>query len=660
MKSGKTKVDISNNWSFIKNKASKKWLFDDSLQGEYINLPHCWNDLDGFQKDVAYYRGWGSYKKFFSVEESFSDTDMYRYSLVSEGFYGTGDIWLNKVHLGKVDGQYLGFDFDITDLIDEHNNCIALRLTNLCNLSVLPGHKMPDFLLHGGMSGRVFIKKTPLIHFDDKEFFVESKINLDSDITVSVRSSIIIPEKFAGKKLMVSWQIFDDTGICVAETAASKLINSKDFLCDIAMSNAKLWDVDNPYMYEIIGVIKSDDEIIDSISTSFGIRKIEFRPYKGFFLNNKRVSLNGCNRHESIPSFGSAIPDCLHYEDALLIKSLGCNFVRLSHYPQSPSFLDACDRLGILVLAELASWKSVRGGRWLKNACTQMEAMIRRDRNHPSIILWGMGNEGRHKKAYSVLYNLCKSLDDNRSVIYAENHIRRARRYGTIGIPDVWGANYEFDILQDGCDASKLKNVIVTECSNNPHAKRGDIDQETNQLELIKSDLAIIKDKPWVAGFCLWCFNDYSTLRKDRYVRYSGLVDAWRMPKLSARWLCEQYADKPNEFKLRYPLIEKNENPAKAIIVDCEKVLDKNSYEKLVIIRIKIVDALNCQISNWTGNVQTKLSGEGYVNSYTSTGDVLVYAGEGRAYVSLSSDSTLTVSKDNLFANLDIKIERTN
>jgi len=656
MKLENTQIDISKNWTFIKNKASKKWLFDDSQQGKNIDLPHCWNNLDGFQKDVAYYRGWGSYKKFFSVDKSFSDTDMYRYSLLSEGFYGTGDIWLNKSHLGKVDGQYLGFEFDITDIINENNNCICLRLTNLCNISVLPGHKMPDFLLYGGMSGRIFIKKTPVIYFDNKEFFVETKIKSDSDITVSIRSSIIIPEKFAGKEFMVSWQIFDDTGICVAESATSKLINPNDVRCDIAMNNAKLWDVDNPYMYEIRGFVKADDEIIDSISTSFGIREIAFQPYKGFFLNNKRVFLNGFNRHESMPGFGSAIPDCLHYEDALLIKSLGGNFVRLSHYPQSPCFLDACDRLGILVLAELASWKSVRGGKWLKNAYKQMDAMIRRDRNHPSIILWGMGNEGRHKKAYSDLYKLCKSLDKQRSVIYAENHMKRAKKYGTTGIPDVWGSNYEFDILKEGCDASKLKNVILTECSNNPDAKRGDFEQETNQLELIKSDLENIKDKPWVAGFCLWCFSDYSTLRKGRYVRYSGLVDAWRMPKLSARWFLEQYASNPDEFKLRNPLVEKNEEPAKAIILDCEKILEKNDCEKLAIIRIKIVDEQNRPISNWNGHVKTKLSGDGYVNSYTSTGDVMVYAGEGRAYVSLSVDSTLTVSKDDLSASFDIKI----
>jgi beta-galactosidase/beta-glucuronidase len=657
MKSETTEIEISKNWNFTRTKASKKWLFDESLQEEYVNLPHCWNDKDGFQDDVDYYRGWGSYKKFFSLEESFYNSDEYTYSLVSEGFYGTGDVWLNKVHLGKVDGQYIGFEFDITDLICEKENCLCLRLTNSCSLSVLPGHKMPDFLLYGGMSGRIFIRKKPVIHFNEKALFVESEINKDLSVTVSVSSGVIFSKKFKDKELKISWKIFDDKGVCVADTDFSETTNAESFRSDIELKDAELWDIDNPYMYEMRGVIKSDDKVIDSICKPFGIRAIEFRPNNGFFLNGERVDLKGCNRHESMPGFGSAMPDCLHYEDAYLIKRLGLNFVRLSHYPQNPSFLDACDRLGILVLAELASWKSVRGGKWLKNASQQMEAMIRRDRNHPSIILWGMGNEGRHKKAYSVLYKLCKRLDSQRFVIYAENHFKRAKKCGTVGIPDVWGSNYEFDMLQEGCEASKLKNVIVTECSNNPDSQRGDVEQEGNQVELIKADLENIKDKPFVAGFCLWCFNDYSTLRKKRYIRYSGLVDAWRIPKLSARWFAEQYAEKPEEFKLLYPLIDENENPAKAIVLHCEKVLEKNDYEKLAIMRIKIVDAQNCTISNWNGHVNVSLFGEGYVNSYTSTNDVMIYGGEGRAFVSLSKNSTITVSKNNLSAVLDIKIE---
>ena len=158
-----------------------------------------------------------------------------------------------------------------------------------------------------------------------------------------------------------------------------------------------------------------------------------------------------------MPGFGNALPVQQHRQDALLIKQMGCNFVRLSHYPQHPAFLDACDELGILVYAEIATWKSVRTGRWLKSACRQMRDMIRRDRNHPSIILWGMGNESRSRKAYAALREIAEQEDGTRAVTYAENHLYRAKREKTVGIPDVWGCNYELDALEEGRDAESAE-----------------------------------------------------------------------------------------------------------------------------------------------------------------------------------------------------------
>ena len=228
-----------------------------------------------------------------------------------------------------------------------------------------------------------------------------------------------------------------------------------------------------------------------------------------------------------------------------LIKELGLNFVRLSHYPQSPDFLDACDKEGLLVYAEIATWKSVRTGRWLRAACRQLAGMIERDRRHPSIILWGMGNESRSRRAYLKLMDTARSLDPTRPLIYAENHLYRAKRKRTIGLPDVWGLNYEFDALEEGRQASRLRNVVVSECSNNPHAVRGDPAEEAKQVAMIRADLDRFRDKPYVAGFALWSFGDYATLRKKRYRRFCGIVDAWRVPKMSAALLSALFRDDP-------------------------------------------------------------------------------------------------------------------
>lgn len=570
-------ISLNKNWQFIRSRASRGWLdFAANSSEENVSLPHCWNTDDAFIDGVEYYRGWGSYRSRFDLSDMIhdaADSTGFRWGLVSEGFYGTGDVWLNGKKLGSVDGQYLGFSFDVTNLIKtDTENQISIRLTNRCRLSVLPGKEMPDFLLYGGMSGGLRIERIPAVSIDDNATQVESivddagnsaKVVISSELVAGVSESAgragcpTYGSEALAADYDLSWRILDTDELVVAEGASVRpglraghcsgddsAHRPESTGCEsisITIENPQLWDIDSPQFYTAEGSLSFAGKIIDQVKIRFGIRTAEFRPNEGFFLNGRRVALRGCNRHESMPGFGRALPLAQHREDAKLIKSMGLNFVRLSHYPQHPAFLNACDDLGILVYAEIASWKSVRGGAWLKNACRQMHDMITRDRNHPSVIMWGMGNEGRHLGAYRKLYALCKSLDPQRAVTYAENHLYRARRKKTIGIPDVWGLNYEFDALEEGRDASRLKCVVVSESSNCPHTKPGDKAAEKIQLDTIKKDLATMEKHKYVAGYALWCFNDYATLRKQRYKRYSGLVDALRKPKSSAYWLANEF-----------------------------------------------------------------------------------------------------------------------
>ncbi len=524
----RVKVSLNNGWQYVCGKATRPWLAE-SPDSTAVDLPHCWNADDAFKDGVEYYRGWGSYRRSFRLEEPAASTGSFRWLLVSEGFYGTGDVWLNGRCLGKVDGQYLGFSFDVTESVrGDGKNQLGIRLTNRCPTYVLPGIKMPDFLLYGGMSGRLWLERVPAVRMDERSVHVSTE---GAQVTIDCKLEGEVSDRHA-----LTWRILDDEGYSVGGDGQPYPGNMT-----LSVEEPRPWDIDSPYLYTAEGTLTCRDEVVDRITVRFGFRSAEFRPGEGFFLNSRRVPLRGCNRHESMPGFGRALPLPQHRRDAELIKAMGLNFVRLSHYPQHPEFLDACDELGILVYAEVASWKSVRGGRWLSRACRQMRDMVVRDRNHPSVILWGMGNEGRHRKAFQELYAICKELDPERAVTYAENHLYRARRKGAIGLPDVWGLNYEFDALEEGRDASRLRCVVVSECSNYPHTERGNAEAEETQLETIKADLARIQDLQYVAGFALWCFNDYATLRKQRYKRYSGLVDAQRVPKASARWLASEF-----------------------------------------------------------------------------------------------------------------------
>ncbi|MBT3193228.1 MAG: hypothetical protein HN341_11795 [Verrucomicrobia bacterium] len=614
-------IPLNHDWQFLRERASRSWLLGGTT-GNTVDLPHCWNEKDAFQDGVEYYRGWGSYRRILSFPPEASQTQGFRWKLVSEGFYGTGDVWLNGTRLGKVDGQYLGFSFDVTDLLREGvENQIGIRLTNRCATYVLPGLKMPDFLLYGGLSGQLWLERVPAAHVDAPSIHVVA--DAKGEVSINCRA---LGEALRGCE--ITWRVSDASGTTVAETT-SAVGDSAELHAAISIQNPNLWDVDDPYLYTAEGTLSCDGEIVDVVSVRFGVRSAEFRPHEGFFLNGRRLQLRGCNRHESMPGFGRALPLWLHSEDAKRIKSMGLNFVRLSHYPQHPAFLDACDELGILVFAEVASWKSVRGGRWLKRACRQMHDMIVRDRNHPSVILWGMGNEGRHRGAYEKLYALCKSLDPDRAVTYAENHLHRARRKRTLGLPDVWGTNYEFDAMEAGCEASRLKCVVVSECSNYPHTERGVPDAEEIQLKTIQDDVSEIDKYPYAAGFTLWCYNDYATLRKQRYKRYSGIVDAWRTPKRSARWLAGEFG---GSLVSETPPCTGGGGVVSSIILTPERDHLNASERDTMGIRVSVLCAEG-QCRGWQGVLRAVVEGPARLRSFDAAGSVVVAAGTGRLFV---------------------------
>ncbi|MFO7871237.1 MAG: glycoside hydrolase family 2 TIM barrel-domain containing protein [Kiritimatiellia bacterium] len=541
-------IDLSADWFFRKGKMRMKRLAGKNPPNETtVNLPHCWNAEDTFCRDAGYYRGYGSYLKFFEFPAAGAESPT-TWFLESEGFYGTGDVWINGVKVSEIDGQYLGFRLDVTRYLRPGvENVCGIRLTNRCARHVLPGIRMPDFILYGGLSGRVRLAGMPAVHVEDRQTYIRSEIRGDAAF-ISIDYSLRNASRDA-RECGVDWRI-EEAGGKTAASAEEKNTTlppgeavAGRARCEIHDFNP--WSPAGPALYRARCRISEGATIVDESVFTFGIREAEFRKGKGFFLNGERVDLRGANRHESMPGFGNALPPSVHRMDAELLKETGCNFVRLSHYPQSPHFLNACDELGIMVYAEIASWKSVREGRWLESACRQMKDMITRDRNHPSIILWGMGNESRSAPAYRRLKELARETDPSRPVIYAENHLSRARKEKTTGIPDVWGANYEIDILDALEGASPSRCVIVSEYANSPHARRGDLEAEYAQVKQIEEAWQAMGGREFTAGHLFWSFNDYATMRKRRYRRFSGLVDAWRVPKMSAALFRAGYTGEP-------------------------------------------------------------------------------------------------------------------
>lgn len=534
-------------WRLPLDEAGWRWAPGRSRRltpGDPVVLPHCWNAAEEYRPGVDVRRGWATYQLEFDLPEMDSAKE---WRLRCGGFHGIGQAWLNGRSIGRFNGDFIGFDLPATPSLRPGANHLIVQVGNVFSRTILPGLARPDFHLYGGLGGGMQLVALPPVRLVRQDSQVISDASRPGELTVDLAlvNCGATAEVVAGHVV-----IRNSAGDTVAEAHGPDIVlppgaaERQSIRCSIP--EPQLWSPESPVLYEIDATLRRAERILDRRAWTFGLRTIRCDRHQGLLINGAPVTLRGINRHENWPGFGFAMPAVLHEADARHIRDMGLNFVRLSHYPQSPHFLDACDRQGILVLAELCSWKRIRGGRWLSAAATQLERMIRRDRHHPSVILWGLGNEGRHRAAYQRLHALAHSLDGSRPTIYAENHARRARRKKTLGVTDVWGLNYEFDELDFARAAAPTGCVLATECANLPYARRGHYPAEAQQLAVIRDAVQRMESAgPGAIGWTLWGFADYATPRRQRWFRECGVLDGARDRKLAADWL--QARGRPHE-----------------------------------------------------------------------------------------------------------------
>lgn len=692
---------LDRGWQFLRGRGSPRWLGTAPDAGgmdgaETVDLPHCWNATEAFRFGVSYYQGFGSYRVAFHLTPAELDGEAV-WRLEAEGFYGLARVWLNGHRVAELDGQYLGFWLDVGRWLAPGRNVLGVRMDNRTRRDLLPAHKDPDFLLYGGFSGTVRLWRIDPLHLRARRLQLLSDLEDPRRAAVTLRVPVV-NESSRERRFRLRARILSAGGETVAEGASepARLASGGPHAVRIELEvpSPHLWSPDDPYLYRAVARLEEDGEVCDRIELPVGLRRAEFRRGEGFFLNGERLHLHGCNRHASMPGFGHALPPELHRRDAEILKELGGNLVRLSHYPQHPAFLDACDELGLLVYAEVASWKTAGRGRWLRLAKRQLEALILRDRNRPSVLVWGLGSEQRSRQAYLELRELARRLDPGRPVSYAENHHYRARRKKTLGIPDVWGVNYELDVLEEARDAARLGVVLMTECMN-PYVPPGSGDLEARQVQAMETEYEALKDKPWVAGYAVWCFADYATMHRSRVRRCAGLLDAWRRAKPAADLFRARHGDGPfialhgdwghhpraapsrtihlftncqrTELRSDGELVaEVLERPHAALEVpfrasdleavgwraDGERVevrlpvhgdaealrlhfdrLPRRPGEKrTVTVEVEVVDRRGVLVGCWCGTARLSLSGPGLLRAYTPEGDVELTRGRGRCF----------------------------
>jgi len=512
-----------------------------------VALPHSFNAKDTFTPARGFYRGVGWYRKTFALPEGASGAKVF---LEFGAAFSLADVWVNERHAGQFMAGYTGFSVDATDLVRPGENLIAVKVDNSHDPDILPGldAKEMDYALYGGLyreaalviKDRLYIRQhgitatTPTVSPEWASLRVAVAVANDHEATIECTCTALLRAP---------------SGETVADTSGRVVVSGRSggrFELDAEVARPALWSVEQPNLYTLEVELRKGGAPVDTDSTTIGFRWFEFTADRGFFLNERHVKLRGLNRHQDYPGLGNALPARLQVRDAELIKEMGANLVRLSHYPQHPSFLDACDRLGILVYEEIASWQYIGGEMFARNAEYMMREMIMRDKNHACVILWGLLNEGRSKSLFERLHRVAKECDPTRPTIYADNNPREGMQRGAVFVPDVLGINYELPSLDEFRAVLPGLKFVSSETTNYEHRRRGDVMQDIGQVERFRDETDIVEERDYMAGMALWSMHDYGTDYELSWpIQNSGVFDAYRLPKGGYWFLRSRWSDEP-------------------------------------------------------------------------------------------------------------------
>ena len=401
-----------------------------------VQLPHDWSIEYPFDENAetcgsgGYVKaGTGWYKKVFRVDSSCRGKVI---SLLFDGAYMNASVRLNGIEIGRHVYGYTPFEIDITGTLDyENENELTVRIDN----SFQPNSR---WYSGSGITRNVWIKCVGKSHIPTYGTYITTEIPTGNKARVSIATKVETKDEI---KLMTT--IIDGDGKI---NAAGEIVvlKSGEVMQELFVENPGLWSAESPYLYKAISVLKRGDEILDEYETVFGIRSIELHPEKGCLINGKHVKLNGVCLHHDGGAAGAAVPKKVWERRLKKLKDMGCNAIRCAHNPPDPELLDLCDELGFYVLDEafdeweLLKWKTAgsnthesRGySEWFaENHVTDLEAMLYRDRNHPSVFMWSTGNEVPEQSTpdgfilAKKLQDICRRLDPTRLCTQANDQI---------------------------------------------------------------------------------------------------------------------------------------------------------------------------------------------------------------------------------------------
>ncbi len=517
-----------------------------------VVVPHCVAPLSWRRWDPVSWERTFCYRRDFVLPEHFAGMRVF---VDFAGVMTKATVHLNGHQLGVHLGGYLPFSYEVTDLVTEGHNLLAVLVDASFDINVPPNVPAPgtnvdiDYFEPGGIYREVCLRAVPQIFLDD--VFVKPADVLSASPRLEVECTIdaaVVPQ---GSGLL-SVEVIDPesgarAGSAVVAAELDAAGRSVVRLSVDRLSEVTLWDIEHPKLYDVVTTLVWNSQALHEHRARTGFRHARFE-LNGFFLNGRRVKLFGANRHQHFPYTGFAMGDRAQRRDAEILRNeLNCNMVRCSHYPQAPAFLDACDELGLLVWEEPAGWQYLGDQAWKELACRDVEEMVRRDRNRPCIVVWAprLNETADDTDLYTRTEKIVKDLDGSRQTAGATH----GDAYSSPNYQhDVFG----YDDYTTYIDGKERHPLLLPPRTDRPYLISESVSKRSSPTQLYRRidtpvvqaqqalDYAIAHNKVGgdarYTGLLAWSAFDYHSAFGTGFegVKYSGLADVFRIPKPGA------------------------------------------------------------------------------------------------------------------------------
>lgn len=518
-----------------------------------INVPHDWAvelpfvkseqvemDSHGYKPVGGAYPetsiGW--YRKHFSVDKSKSNK---RFELQFDGIYRNAEIWLNGFYVGTNFSGYVGNSFDVSDYMNfDNENVLVIRV----DATQYEGW----FYEGAGIYRHVWLNCTDKTFIPEDGVFVHSNVK-GNNAEVTIETTVQNNDLKNSNSIVYSY-ITDRNGKILVKTKKQKvnlgILKNQTIKQHLQLKNPELWSLENPYLYRVVSALQSENQIIHQTKTRFGIKSVQFDAKEGFFLNGKHIKIQGTNNHQDHACIGSALPDYMQYYRIKLLKEMGSNAYRSSHHAPTPELLEACDSLGMLVIDEQRLLNSS------PEYIDQFKRLLKRDRNHPSVFLWSIGNEEQNiqgneygKKIAQTLLAIQKDIDPSRSSTYAADMGNDIK--GVNEVIPIRGFNYREYAVADYHKDHPNQPLLGTEMGSTV-TTRGIYEKDEIRAYVPDQDIThpwwaskaetwwklAAENKYWLGGF-VWTGFDYrgepTPYKWPNISSHFGILDVCGFPK---------------------------------------------------------------------------------------------------------------------------------